>query len=335
MAVNIDTLHRSGLDTLSEYRLRRMTEGWTGDLYPAEAADSLEVDGVVSDATFADMVEKWRMARSVYRNADADSVFGESSVLTPNISSLDDASGIISADTLSNEVFAADSAATTFSLHPDLVLNGAVMIIVLAYMYCIYRYYDDVLALIQSAFHRSVIVADRVNERRRSDIFYGFLGKLLLLGLGFVGVFFTFWAVHAGGKMFGFSAEQISLSPLVGMGLFLVVIAVQYLMLIIAGAVTRSLHTTSHLLRMRLTYFVFATVAVAPVFLISQMAVEYNIWYVIASLTALLVLILYLRESLDLFISKKISILHWILYLCTVEIVPLTLLWQIAIRVRL
>ena len=89
-----------------------------------------------------------------------------------------------------------------------------------------------------------------------------------------------------------------------------------------------------HLLSMRLTYFVFATVAAAPLLLISQVAVGYNSWFVVACVTALLVLILYLRESLELFISKKISILHWILYLCTVEIVPLTLLWQIALRVR-
>ena len=340
MSVNIDTLHSSGLDTLSEYRLRRMTEGWTGELHPADSMDSLSVDGVVSDATFADMVERWRMARSIYRQADAEAVMGNSSTLASNVTPLSDEQSLtlvdsLSTDSVADSIMAVDSGSLFSSIHPDWVLNGVVTIIVLAYMYCIYRYYDDVVALIQSAFHRNVIVADRVKERRRSDIFYGFLGKLFLLGWGFVGVFFTFWVVRGGEAYLDFTPDQVTLSPIVGMGLFAVVIVAQYIMLLVAGAVTRSMHTTEHLLRMRLTYFVFATVAVAPLFLISQVAVGYNLWFVAASIIAILVLILYLRESLDLFISKKISILHWILYLCTVEIVPLTLLWQIAIRVRL
>ena len=339
MSVNLNTLHSSGLDTLSEYRLRRITENWTGELYPMDSADSLSVEGIVSDATFADMVERWRLARSVYRNADVDVVMGESSSLAPGVRTLAESSDVIPADTLACDmvsecVMSSDAASSIFSLPLDVVLNGVVAIIVLAYMYCIYRYYDDVIALIQSAFHRNVIVADRVKERRHSDIFYGFLGKLFVLGIGFVGVFSTIWAIRGGGAELGFTDEQLTFSPLVGMGLFCAVIIVQYLMLIVAGAVTRSLQTTAHLVRMRLTYFVLATVAVAPLLLISQVAVGYDIWFIMASITAILVMVLYLWESLELFISKKISILHWFLYLCAVEIVPLTLLWQIAIRVR-
>ncbi|MBP3290029.1 MAG: DUF4271 domain-containing protein, partial [Alistipes sp.] len=340
MATIIDSLHSSGLDTLSEYRLRRMTEEWTGELYPAKAADSLSVDGVVSDATLAEMAERWRMARSVYRNADAESVMGSSSRLAADVSpmadaapindaasmadvasmadaasmadvaSMTDAAEVMAADTLSVDAVAealaqADGASQVFWLQPELLLNGVVAVIVLAYIYCIYRYFDDVMALIQSAFNHNVIVSDRVNERRRSDIFYGFLGKLSLLGIGFVGVFATIWAVRNGRDMLGLSADEVSFSPLIGMGLFLAVVVAQYLMLIIVGGVTRSMSTTMHLLRMRLTYFVFATVAAAPLLLISQVAVGYNIWFVVACVTALLVLILYLRESLELFISKK------------------------------
>lgn len=42
--------------------------------------------------------------------------------------------------------------------------------------------------------------------------------------------------------------------------------------------------------------------------------------------------ILYLREVLNLFISKKVSILHWILYLCIVEVFPVSLLWLLVAR---
>ena len=49
---------------------------------------------------------------------------------------------------------------------------------------------------------------------------------------------------------------------------------------------------------------------------------------------AIVALGLFFRESIKLFISKKVSILHWILYLCTVEILPFRLLWQAVIRLR-
>ena len=38
------------------------------------------------------------------------------------------------------------------------------------------------------------------------------------------------------------------------------------------------------------------------------------------------------QGTLNLFLSKKISILHWILYLCTVEIFPISLIGLLAAR---
>ncbi|MBQ5352799.1 MAG: DUF4271 domain-containing protein, partial [Alistipes sp.] len=37
-------------------------------------------------------------------------------------------------------------------------------------------------------------------------------------------------------------------------------------------------------------------------------------------------LILFVKETFLFFVSQKISILHWILYLCALEIFPLSLL---------
>ena len=41
----------------------------------------------------------------------------------------------------------------------------------------------------------------------------------------------------------------------------------------------------------------------------------------------------YLKESLMLFLSKKISILHWFLYLCAVEIFPVSFVWLSLTRI--
>ena len=57
-----------------------------------------------------------------------------------------------------------------------------------------------------------------------------------------------------------------------------------------------------------------------------------EVWLRVACLAAAVAVVMYVRESVTLFNSKKISILHWILYLCIVEIMPFTLLWQIVVR---
>ena len=123
--------------------------------------------------------------------------------------------------------------------------------------------------------------------------------------------------------------------PLIAIAVFLAIIVFQYVELILIGAVTRSLPEVFALMRLRLTYFVFFTVVSSPILLVSQMGdgQANELWQGLGLIVSALVLMLYLRESLLFFISKKISILHWFLYLCTVEILPLTLLWQLVVRI--
>lgn len=217
----------------------------------------------------------------------------------------------------------------------DVLLNLFIFGVVLGYMFCVYRYYDDVVALFSSVFSRSVISADRVGERRRSEIFYGFLGKLFLLGAAFVGVLAMLSIVGEHTMRVGLTQDVMMAVPLIAVAVFLVVIVFQYIELLIVGVVIRSLPEVFAIMRLRLTYFVFFTVIAAPILLISQMgqAESYEVWGSLGLVATFLSLMLYLRESLQFFISKKISILHWFLYLCTVEILPLTLLWQLVVRI--
>ena len=57
-----------------------------------------------------------------------------------------------------------------------------------------------------------------------------------------------------------------------------------------------------------------------------------GLWFCIIVIELIITVGLYLRETLNLFIAKKISILHWFLYLCTVEIFPISLLWLLTVR---
>lgn len=119
----------------------------------------------------------------------------------------------------------------------DVVQNLLVAAVVFLYIFCLYRYFDDVEALFKSVFHRSVTLSERMLERRRSDIFYGFLGKLFLIGTYAVGAIVSLWA---GGMpaVTEVSPYAHAVLPFAAMAAFVAVVAVQYAMLAVAGGVT-------------------------------------------------------------------------------------------------
>lgn len=225
------------------------------------------------------------------------------------------------------------NAATLAEMAGDVVQNLLVAVVVFLYFFCLYRYFDDVRALFGSVFRRSVAPSDRMLERRRSEIFYGFLGKLFLIGTCTLGAIASLWADRTVAWEAVGPYARVAL-PFAAMAAFVAVVAVQYAMLAVAGGITRSWSMMAVLLRIRLIYFVLATVIVLPPVLMWQMngGTGGEVWLRVACLAAAVAVVVYVRESVTLFNSKKISILHWILYLCIVEIMPFTLLWQIVVR---
>lgn len=225
------------------------------------------------------------------------------------------------------------NAATLAEMAGDVVQNLLVAVVVFLYFFCLYRYFDDVRALFGSVFRRSVAPSERMLERRRSEIFYGFLGKLFLIGTCTLGAIASLWADRTVAWEAVGPYARVAL-PFAAMAAFVAVVAVQYAMLAVAGGITRSWPTMAVLLRIRLIYFVLATVIVLPPVLMWQMngGTGGEVWLRVACLAAAVAVVMYVRESVTLFNSKKISILHWILYLCIVEIMPFTLLWQIVVR---
>lgn len=225
------------------------------------------------------------------------------------------------------------NAATLAGMVGDVVQNLLVAVVVFLYFFCLYRYFDDVRALFGSVFRRSVAPSERMLERRRSEIFYGFLGKLFLIGTCTLGAIASLWADRTVAWEAVGPYARVAL-PFAAMAAFVAVVAVQYAMLAVAGGITRSWSMMAVLLRIRLIYFVLATVIVLPPVLMWQMngGTGGEVWLRMACLAAAVAVVMYVRESVTLFNSKKISILHWILYLCIVEIMPFTLLWQIVVR---
>ena len=214
--------------------------------------------------------------------------------------------------------------------------NLFVVAIFVGYLFCLYRYFEDMMALLYSVFRRNVILSEKVVERRRSEIFSGFLGKLFLLGVAFVGVLSLAWVNTGRGAELGIGQDMALYAVPLSIGIFLAIIIAQSIVLSVVGVVTQSLSMVSALIRVRLIYFVLCVVIVAPILLIALLGqgAAYQVWMNMGLVAVAATLLLYAKESVELFISKKVSILHWILYLCAVEILPFTLVWQIATRLR-
>ena len=101
-----------------------------------------------------------------------------------------------------------------------------------------------------------------------------------------------------------------------------------------AGAVSLSQPFISQVILLKRTYFTLAVIVTSPVLLLFALCPRGTggVWFCIIVIELIVTAILYLREVLNLFISKKVSILHWILYLCIVEVFPVSLLWLLVAR---
>ena len=383
MVEQVEKLQTYGLDTLSEYALRRRVERWTGSLeYPDSVAARYPVgDEAASSSTLNEITGQWQQMREPYIEGQVADVLGEQSSLAYNVRPLDvtvtDSLTTV-ADNVSSEtevanallananVEALSSSEVFSSLPPDLanakqfaaeqgVVSGEsfalsndwdavisvgfnlfVVAIFVGYLFCLYRYFEDMMALLYSVFRRNIILSEKVVERRRSEIFSGFLGKLFLLGVAFVGVLSLAWVNAGRGAELGIGQDMALYAVPLSIGIFLAIIIAQSIVLSVVGVVTQSLSMVSALIRVRLIYFVFCVVIVAPILLIALLGqgAAYQVWMNMGLVAVAATLLLYAKESVELFISKKVSILHWILYLCAVEILPFTLVWQIVTRLR-
>ena len=382
MVEQVEKLQTYGLDTLSEYALRRRVERWTGSLEHPDSISSRYPVGeeAASDATFNEITAQWQQMREPYTEGQAADVLGGQTSLAYNVRPLDvseadslatvaDGANSVteSASVLGADIMEPLSNSESFSsLPPDLadamqfaaeqgIMSGEafalqdnwdvvvsygfnlfVVAIFVGYLFCLYRYFDDMMALLFSVFRSNVVLSEKVGERRRSEIFNGFLGKLFLLGVAFVGVLSLAWVTTGRGTELGIGQDMALYAAPLSIGLFLAIIIAQSVVLSVVGVVTQSLSMVSALIRIRLIYFVLCVVLVAPILLIALLGqgAAYQIWLNMGLVAVAATLLLYAKESVELFISKKVSILHWILYLCAVEILPFTLVWQIAIRLR-
>lgn len=213
--------------------------------------------------------------------------------------------------------------------------QSAVLLLAAAYAILLYRHMTDVRMLLFRVFHNRAS-GERLADEPGSSGLARFLKITDIIGLCFIGVAATKFAdTLVAPDAFPTLPLPLTLSvSLVFALLWLAIAAFQTLLLRIAGMLTITRPFIAQLQLLKRTYFAITVIVATPPFLLFALTPpdEGFVWFCASLALSAVTALLYLRESRQLFLAKKIPFLHWFLYLCAVEIFPFSFLWLIAVR---
>ena len=134
-----------------------------------------------------------------------------------------------------------------------------------------------------------------------------------------------------GGPFASFGSMTLMLSAL---GCVTLLLLLQSGVMLLIGQITLTRDLSGELIRHKILLFGLGSLLASPalILLLLTPAETGKGWFGWTLLVGFLVVILFLKESFVLFMRKKISILHWFLYLCAVECFPVSLIWLLLIR---
>lgn len=281
------------------------------------AADSLTAGAIQGDSlpffspeTFVRPAD----ADSPWRDAPAETVFGTASV-PAHASPLQ---GMQAPSLTGNPVF-----------------QSFVLLLAVTYAMLLYRNLGD-MRLLLTRVSRDRATGERLTEDPGGSGFSRFLNIATTIGMLFVGVMTV---KYGDSLMPDYLIETLPQGAVLALCLlstlaFAGVAVFQLAAVRLAGAVTLTQPFVSQLVLLKRTYFTLGVIVTSPFLLLFALCPRGtgSAWFCIIVIGLLATVILYLKEVLNLFISKKVSILHWFLYLCIVEIFPFSLLWLLAAR---
>lgn len=219
----------------------------------------------------------------------------------------------------------AASPAVTPGLSP--ALQGILLLLGVAYVLLLSNHPGTSWELLTRSFapHRS--------RRPATDTTSGpipFLNRAGFLALLFAGLF----ALRLGApRTFAPDVPQLGLG-LLASAVLAGTILLQCAMLRLAGALTLTRNLTEGIIAAKRSALGLYALLLPPA-LLCYLPVPYDEGRaglgIVLALTGI-VLFLFLKETLELFVSKKVSISHWFLYLCIVELFPISLLWLLIAR---
>lgn len=221
-------------------------------------------------------------------------------------------------------------------LTDEVSFQGLVLLLSVIFGLLLYQYPNDIRALIaRVAFERRQ--SERSSEETGNAGFTRFLNIALVLGILFAGVSAVRLCdrPEIGPALLREAGGGVSLLLTLGVALASLLFYLYGILLLrIVGGVTLTGPFVTQLIRIKRGYAALGAVSLAPVVLLFALSPLGSdaVWISLLAAGLFITFLLYLRETFALFISKKVSILHWILYLCAVEIFPVSLLWQLVVR---
>ena len=297
------------------------------DSIPAPAVDSIRLAtdsiGLAADSIglapadtlfFADFRTAETETPSVWRDTTAAALFGEASVTVqpPRM-----------------------QAAPPASLTENAAFQSFVLLLAAIYAMLLYRNLGDVRTLLDR-ISRDTATGQRLSEEPGGSGFSRFLNIATTIGMLFMGVMVV---KYGDSLMPGRLTELLPHGAVLALSLLATaacysVVLYQMTVVRLTGAVTLSQPFISQLVLLKRTYFSLGVIVTSPALLLFALCPRGtgNVWFCIIIIELAVTAGLYLRETLNLFIAKKISILHWFLYLCMVEILPISLLWLLTVR---
>ncbi len=297
----------------------------TADTQPMTHADSLNAIAPITDSTgnspfgFSGLNPFFSEADTLivaprYREATLEEVMGENATLIP-------------------EKFAPSNYRPNFT--SDGLFQGLVLLLAALYAMLLYYNMADVRTLF-GRIARNSTGGKLVFDEYRGSSFPQFMNTSGLIGLFFLGILTVKYSDVLISDTLTEHISTLAAMPLsVGItAVFCVMLITEWLLLQLIGLVTRSGSFIVRLLQLRQLYFTLANIVISPLLLLFVLCPpgRGGMWFFLIVIELAIMLLLYLREALGLFLAKKISILHWILYLCIVEIFPISLLWLLVTR---
>lgn len=216
--------------------------------------------------------------------------------------------------------------------------EGFVLLLAAAYAILLYRHIGDVQLLLYRVSHDRAS-SERLMEDPGGNTLTRFLKISSVIGLLFIGVAAaryaeTFIAPDLLSQLPPLPPQAVAAVSLLFAALWALIAAYQSLVLRTVTTVTLTRPFMNQLWLLKRTYFALAVVIATPPLLLFALCPPDTgrLWLGLSLLESAVTAVLYVRETLHLFLSKKVPILHWFLYLCAVEIFPFSLLALMAVR---
>ena len=205
--------------------------------------------------------------------------------------------------------------------------QAATAIVALIFIFILVRYFDLFRYILISSFgaHGRSSDLNIISRETRSIKFITAFTGAMLIGLLMMRLSVMPWSAPYLGVGPNLSAWTIGALTLGGVILTLLG---EGILIFFTGLLSGRSEACNNIWNIKLLHFSLAVVMISPIIILALLTegwVATAALYVSVAICSLS-LILFLKETFLLFRSQRFSIFHWILYLCALEIFPLSLL---------